>query len=182
VYQQRDASHLRRFIRHVLFLRQRYFVLFDDLQATKPARFTWLYHVLPESPFHLEGASVRYAVGDVNVLATHAAYPQQLEVQDRQGEEAMVNPFTGEDYRAERKPGPLCAHNLWVTNRAPKAEHHFLVVIYPYRAGEPLPRVERLDDWTVRVEGDVVSFRPESARQHAANVVVDAAAVAAGRR
>ncbi|MCM8797015.1 MAG: hypothetical protein NC923_03950 [Candidatus Omnitrophica bacterium] len=33
--------------RHLLFMRHKYFVIFDDLATRQPARFTWLYHVPP---------------------------------------------------------------------------------------------------------------------------------------
>ncbi len=39
-------AHVKKVRRHVVFVRKRYFVMFDDLESEKPARFTWLYHVL----------------------------------------------------------------------------------------------------------------------------------------
>ena len=173
IYRKRAVGHLRRFVRHVLFVKNRYFVVFDDLAASKPATFTWLYHILPEKPFDFDERSftVTYGVGNVRVKLRQIAYPQQLILDDRRGLEAMVNPFTGEDYREYRKPGPLPAHNLWISNKAPAGEFHFLTVVYPYRASEGEPKIRRIDDWTVEVDGDVISFNPQY--KGPADIVVD---------
>ncbi|HIE52294.1 MAG TPA: DUF4962 domain-containing protein [Armatimonadetes bacterium] len=156
VYQKRALGYLRRFLRHVLFLRNRYFIIFDDLETSpdQPATFTWLYHILPEEPFQFDPGTftVNYAVNDVQVKLVHLAQRDQLLLDDRRGLEGMVNPFTGEDYRKWRKEGPLCAHNLWISNRRPASQFHFLAVIYPYRSSGPEPVITRVDDWTVRVE------------------------------
>jgi len=180
VYQQRDCSHLQRFVRHVLFLRNRCFVIFDDLKASRPARFTWLYHILPGAPFALDPATLtaRYQVGDVRVALAHVANRDALELDDRRGLDALVNPFTNEDYREFRKGDLLCAHNLWITNREAQEEFCFLSVIYPVAPGQDDPEIERLDDRTVRVDDDVVSFDPGTAVRYQADFVVDAAAIA----
>ena len=156
VYERRALGHLRRFVRHVLFVRQRYFVIFDDLRASQPSCFTWLYHVLPPKPFSMDQAkgTVHYAVGKVPVTVAHVAHRDHLEWQDRRSLDAMSNPFTGEDYRRWRKKGPLPVHNLWGTNEKPAAQFHFLTVIYPYRPADPKPTIERVDDYTVRVRTD----------------------------
>ena len=63
----------------------------------------------------------------------------------------MRNPFTGEDYRHWRKKGLLPAHALWVTNKTPVSKFHFLAVVHPRRPSEPEPKIERVDDYTVRL-------------------------------
>ena len=174
-YEPQDVSHLRRFIRHVLFLRQKYFVIFDDLETSRPARFTWLYHITPEEPFELDPKTVtaRYGLEDVRVLLTHVANRDNLTVDDRQGLDGLVNPITGEDYRERRVGDFLCAHNLWISNREPQSQFHFLAVIYPYRGSARAPRITPLDDYTVGVDEDVISFDPATAAQHKADIVVD---------
>ena len=138
VYSQQDLSHLRRLIRHVLFVKGKYVVIYDDIETSKPATFTWLYHILPEQPFQFDAAqmTVNYAVGKVKVKVAHTARPDLLALEDLKGIAGMANRFTGEDYRAYVKPGPLPAHNLWVSNKTPMSQFHFLAVIVPYRDGE----------------------------------------------
>jgi len=50
IYSERDLSYLERFIRHVVFVKGKYFVIFDDLACAQPAQYTWLYHILPHDP------------------------------------------------------------------------------------------------------------------------------------
>ena len=158
IYEQQALGHLLRFVRHVLFMRDRYFVVFDDLEtdAASPAQFTWLYHILPDQSlsFSPDDFTIEYAVEDVAVKLVHVAYPDGLELDDRQSLTEMQNPFTGEDYRAYQLDGPECAHNLWITNREPASKFHFLTVIYPYRQTEPEPIIRRIDDVTVEIESE----------------------------
>jgi hypothetical protein len=175
-----------RLIRHVLFVRGKYFVIYDDIETSKAATFTWLYHVLPEQPFQFDAAKVTadYAVGKVKVRVAHTTQPDLLVMEDLTSLDAMTNRFTGEDYRKYVKPGPLPAHNLWVSNRAPKTQFQFLAVIYPYRDSDASPLIESAGDGTVRVtfEGrsDVITFSPDTSR--VADFSVDAAAIKAGSR
>jgi len=168
------VSYLKRFLRHVLFVKNRYFVLFDDLEVDNdhPSKFQWLYHFHPETnlEFNPEKFEFDYQIGQTRVKMVHIAVPEDLTFMDRQGMDGLVNPITGKDYRqgwqevAELKNRtlPLFAHNLWISNRTPVTEHHFLVVIFPYREGEREPAITRLDDLTVRVDSsdisDVISF------------------------
>jgi len=184
LYEQRDLSYLRRANRHVLFVRNRYFVILDDLEADQPARYTWLYHILPDGGLHLDtqSGSFSYQVEDVHVEVTHLLGSGQLDIQDMRGTQGTINPLTGEDYtedrgRARGERGLVAEHNLYFTTRAPAARWRFLCVIVPYpahQAGE-VRRVERLDDLTVRVTAfagtDVISFDPDT--QHPATVRVD---------
>ena len=187
VYERRGLGHLRRALRHVLFMRQRYVVVFDDLRTApdRPSRFTWLYHVLPAKPFHLDPKAGRatYEVNKTPVIVQHVAHRAQLSWQDRRGLDGMVNPLTGEDYRRWRKKGPQPAHNLWVTSAKPASRFHFLAVVYPYRPGRPEPVVEPVDDRTVRVvtdpeTTDVIHFG--SAPPAGATLVVDCETIGQG--
>jgi hypothetical protein len=156
VYEQRALGHLQRFVRHVLFMRDRYVVMFDDLATdeSSPATFTWLYHVLPDQSFAFsqDDFTVSYAVEDVAVELVHVANRGGMTLDDRQNLDEMVNPFTGEDYRPYQQDGPECAHNLWISNDEPASQFHFLAVIYPHRATDPDPVITRIDDFTVEVE------------------------------
>ena len=175
VYRREAVDHLQRFVRHVLFVRGEYFVIYDDLAASRPSKYTWLYHILPEGElsFDPQRFAVDYHVGDVRVRLQHVAQPQELVLDDRRRLDAFVNPMTGEDYRRYRKDDLLCEHNLWVTNKQPARSWTFLAVIYPTPPGGSCPQIERIDDSTVRVGKDVICFDPDNAQADHATLVVD---------
>jgi hypothetical protein len=180
VYEERALPYLERFVRHVLFVGDRYFVIYDDLSCSQPATYTWLYHVLPEKPFSFDKSTftVDYAVGDVKVRLRHLASPEALSLDDRTGTQALVNPFTGEDYRRWQRGNILCGHNLWISNTIPARRWRFMTVIYPAPPGRQIAAIERLDDSTVAVGDDIISFDPNSAYASDASLVVDVAAMA----
>jgi hypothetical protein len=175
VYRKRALPYLDHFIRHILFLRGRYFIVYDDLACSRPATYTWLYHILPQEPFNFDESTFKidYAIGNVKVRLRHLANPESLNLDDRIGMETFVNPFTGEDYSQWRQGEILCAHNLWISNTVPAKQWRFLAVIYPARPGEIMPVIERLDDFTGRVADDVISFSPDSPYAQDADFVVD---------
>jgi hypothetical protein len=179
VYQTRALPYLERFIRHILFVRDRYFLIYDDLSCTKAATFTWLYHIMPDEPFDFDEDTftIDYSVGDVRVRLRHIANPEKLTLDDRRGMDAFVNPVTGEDYSKWRKSDILCAHNLWVSNTAPADQWSFLTVIYPSRPGEAMANIERLDDSAVRVAGDVIAFGSDSRYAKDADFIVNVSAM-----
>ena len=82
-------------------MRGEYFVIYADLRSSQPARYTWLYHILPDDPieFDADAFTVDYQVGDVPVRMQHMYRPGELELDDREGMDGFINPFTGEDYR-----------------------------------------------------------------------------------
>ncbi len=178
VYTRQALPYLRRFVRHILFVRGKYFVIYDDLQCSQPAKYTWLYHIRPEEPFSFDAGrfAVDYAVKDVRVRLQQIFRPGELELDDRRGEDALVNPFTGEDYRPWRKGDILCGHNLWITNVQPAKSWHFLAVVYPEPPGGAIPEIRRVDDNTVRVGADTICFDPASPAAAGADFVVDVAA------
>ena len=116
-------------------------MVFDDLAASRPAKYTWLYHILPEGGLAFDPArfAVDYQVGDVKVRLQHMSQPQGLVLDDRRGLDGLVNPLTAEDYRRYRKDDILCEHNLWVTNQRPAKDWTFLTVVYPIPPGGSLP-------------------------------------------
>jgi hypothetical protein len=149
------------------------------LSCSVAATYTWLYHILPQEPFDFDESTftIEYAVGDVRVRLRHVAHPERLNLDDRIGMEAFVNPVTGEDYRQWRRDDILCAHNLWINNTVPTQNWRFLAVVYPARPGEMIAAIERLDDFTVRVAEDIISFDPNSPYARDANFVVDVSAI-----
>lgn len=178
VYTQRALPYLESYLRHVLFVRNRYFVIFDDLRCSQPATFTWLWHILPDDPlrFDAESFAIDYTVGDVAVRLQQVYRPDALVLDDRQGLDGRVNPITGEDYRPQRQGDIIEGHNLWVSTREPAAEWGFLAVVYPQPPGGAIPEIERLDDRAVRVGDDVICFDPASPAAGEATIVVDPAA------
>jgi len=177
-YTERALPYLDSYVRHVLFVRDRYFVIYDDLRCTQPATFTWLWHILPDDPlaFDRETFAIDYTVGEVPVRLQHIFRPDALVLDDRQGLDGRVNPITGEDYRGQLKGEIIEGHNLWVSTREPAAEWRFLAVIYPQPPGGGIPPIERIDDRTVRVGEDVICFDPTSPAAEDATFVVDPAA------
>jgi hypothetical protein len=188
LYTRRDVGHLTRYNRHVLFVRNRYFVILDDLAASQPTRFSWLYHTLPDSDFDLDATtgSFTYAVEDVRVHVNHLLGEGQIRVRDQAGDDGFVNPLTGENYRDDygRAKPPrkfVAAHNIYITNHEPAEQWRYLSTIVPIPPGsDEQPVVVRLDDLTVRVtflgETDVISFDPGNEE---ADIVVDLPVIAA---
>jgi hypothetical protein len=188
LYKTRDVRHLTRFNRHVLFVRNRYFVMLDDLEASQPTAFTWLYHIRPDGPFSLNAhsGSFTYDLDDLKVDVVHLLGTGQVDVRDMQGAEGLRNPLTGEDYTADwqrrEKDKPFdVAHNLFVTNKEPVKKWRFLTVILPTPPGDGSPHaIERLDDLTLKVtafgQTDIISFDPGT--QTGANILIDLPTVA----
>jgi hypothetical protein len=188
IYKERDAKHLKRFNRHVLFVRNKYFVLLDDLEASQPTAFTWLYHIKPDGPFNLNAhsGSFTYQIDDVKVEVVHLLGAGQLDIHDMQGADGLKNSLTGEDYtedwvrREKDKPFDV-AHNLFITNKEPKKKWRFLTVILPTSPGDSSEqKIERLDDLTLKVTAfghtDIISFDPDT--RYEANITIDLPAIA----
>jgi hypothetical protein len=45
-YKNSPLAGLEKVRRHILFVKNKYFVIYDDLASSKPVTFTWLYHIL----------------------------------------------------------------------------------------------------------------------------------------
>jgi hypothetical protein len=188
IYKTRDVSHLTRFNRHVLFVRNKYFVMLDDLEATKPTQFTWLYHIQPEGPFNLNAhsGSFTYQLDSVKVDVVHLLGTGQLDIHDMQGADGLKNPLTGEDYTSDWKKREgdkpfTVAHSLFLTNKKPQTHWRFLSVILPAPLGTSTqPKIERLDDLTIKVtafgQTDIISFDPNN--KHNATIAIDLPTIA----
>ncbi|MEI6603893.1 MAG: hypothetical protein WCP35_01190 [Verrucomicrobiota bacterium] len=57
-----DLAYVKKVQRHMLFVRKKYFVVYDDLESEKDSKFTWLYHILGPYTFKPESAN-QLAVG-----------------------------------------------------------------------------------------------------------------------
>ncbi|MGI5820225.1 MAG: DUF4962 domain-containing protein [Armatimonadota bacterium] len=174
-YTERALPYLDSYVRHVLYVRDSYFVIFDDLRCSQPATFTWLWHILQDNPlnFDAESFTIDYMAGEVPVRLQHISRPDALELDNRQGLEGRVNPFTGEDWRDQLRGDIIEAHNLWISNTEPSDNWTFLAVIYPQAPGGEIPQIERIDDHTVRVGDDVIAFTEGGAPPAEATVTVD---------
>jgi len=179
-------SGLDRAIRHVLFVRGKYFVIFDDLGMTKgakPVRFSWLYHVRQDVPLEIKEQGdiieLRYAVRNTEVRVVQASGVAELKAANLRGVEAYRNPITGKNWfeavgkgisRSGRRitvKGGVKAqgetmNNVWITSKATKTSRTFLAVVMPWKKGMPEPRFERLSDHRVKVaygdRSDVIGF------------------------
>jgi hypothetical protein len=89
----------------MLFVRNKYFVILDDLEATKPTAFTWLYHIQPEGPLNLDTdtGSFTYQIEDIKVEVAHLLGKGQLSIHNMQGANGLKNPLTDEDYTEDWK-------------------------------------------------------------------------------
>ena len=151
--------NLAYFLRHFLFIRERYFVIFDDIglaSGAPPARFSWLYHIQPDVPVGIEADGFDYSIGDACATVRHVGETGPLTIDNMQGDDWYRNPVTGEDRfpeveaRVTGHPGlrqiwpgcPRVHNNLWVTTE-PTSEARFLAAVIPYRKGETRPRVSR---------------------------------------
>jgi len=173
VYWAGDATNayapeqgLGRFVRHVLFVDDAYFVIFDDLavaEGAPPTTFQWLYHINPPVALQIDQdvASIDYQIGRVLVRVQHLPQMGPLSITNRRGAEGMVNPITGEEVTANdkwaanrediRRPQPLDAHHLWVTHAQPVHAGNFLAVIVPRLAEDAPPVIEAAGERAVRV-------------------------------
>lgn len=183
-YDERDLSYLTQADRHLLFVDGRYFVMLDELDVdenTRPegSRFSWLYHVLQDVPLEWDESSLTftYRVADVTTVV-YIASDAPTDFEDRQREDGLINPLTGEDYNPHVRRielydssyagdyPELVIHNVWITNRVPVHRIRFLSVIYPVNGAGPAPQIERIDELTVRISrgelSQLVTFDPSA--------------------
>ncbi len=172
----KGAPKLERFRRHMLFMRNKYLIIYDDLKTdpTRPSQFSWRYRVLNEGNPNYDASNglLSYKLGDVKVFLKQVAYADSLDYLDLKDKDQFKNPITGMDYlknkwvaldmKEPRYNKNICKDNYWFTTKNPESNFHFLVVIYPVKPGTEDPVITRMDDNTVKVEKDgetdIVSF------------------------
>ncbi len=160
------TPYLIRAIRHVLFVRSRYFVIFDDLAVSSdhsPAQFSWLYHIRQDVPVKINCDGIEYRVGDTCVRVVQLASTADLEIHNMRKLDGYKNLITGEDMShithqalsglnrpfdstGDEKLHQITANNIWMTNGTPVAECTFLAVVLPWRSTEGEPRLEKISD------------------------------------
>lgn len=190
LFGEEGAPKVERFRRHMLFMRDKYLVVFDDLKTAseRPSVFSWRYRVLPECDpeYNPQQGLLSYILNDVKVMVKHVASPELIEFEDLKGLDQFINPVTGNNYLNNNKYTALdmedkryrekvCAHNFWFTSKKAESDFHFLTVIYPVQPGTSEPEISRLDDYTVKIEkngeSDIISFDKNT--KYPATLVVD---------
>ncbi|MCF6268519.1 MAG: heparinase II/III family protein [Melioribacteraceae bacterium] len=190
LFGEKGAPKLERFRRHMLFIRDKYLVVYDDLKTApeRPSRFSWRYRVLPESnaKYNSDDGLLTYTIDDVKVLIKQVAFPESLEFLDMKDLDQYKNPITGNDYmkntiwtaidmKKERYRNKVAQHNFWFTNKEPQSNYHFLTLVYPVKPGTDDPVITRLDNNTVKIEKDgevdIVSFDKDT--EFPATIIID---------
>ncbi len=196
-----DATHayqtvdgLKRWLRHVVFVDERWFVIFDDLAMeadAEPAKFSWLLHIAQNVDLEMSGGDLRWSHDDGVNARVAFAEPEGVDIVDLQGRDGYRNLVTGEDIwetarerlgakGREIREDRLLAHNIWVTNREPAVEHTFLAALTAWPEGAQAPEVGFNGERVVTITGadgeaQTVSFDPSVE----ADITVDIAAVRA---
>lgn len=163
--------------RAVLFAHRRYLVIFDKLQTTTNATFDWLWHIgEPTAVVNTNACSFTYTCtnaynsSNVTVYVQHIVNPSEIGLFYGMGTNySKTNIITGENYLGtDLDFGPYVNSVIWVTNKAPSLNFHFMAIVFPVKWGHPAPTITRLDDNTLTVndnEGtiDTVTVDPNYA-------------------
>jgi len=188
-----SVEGLRRWLRHVVFVDDRWFVIFDDLAmdaTADPAKFSWLLHVDKPVELAMDGGDLRWTMDGVNARVA-LAEPGAVDIVDLQGRDGYRNLITGEDmwdYTLERleakgrgiNEDKMIAHNIWVTNREPAREFTFLAALTAWHEGEGAPEIAFSGDRVVTITGADGDTRTVAFDASAnADIVIDVEAVRA---
>ncbi len=179
----RNAGHLQKMKRHMLMMRDKYFIVFDECEATVPSQFTWVYHIIDPSWTWADTSKPEfmYEVGNVDVYLKQIGNPATLDIDTwLEGEASHTNPITGETFTDLYVADPAtflatAPRKLWISNKTNSTEQTFMTVIYPVKPGDPVPTITRINDLTVEVvcggETDIVTF--DSAMEGLATLYID---------
>jgi hypothetical protein len=191
-YSTHKVPHVSLVERHIVFPRKKYWVIFDRLQTTSNATFTWKWNVLEPTAVvntnTVVGANTNswgfsysctnhYNGSNVFVFVGHVSDPGALSVIHLAGTDyARYNPITGEDYGAtDGDPNPRWNHTIWVSNSTKTTNWHFLSVVFPRRWDMREPEIQGIpgDNSAVRVKlprsfDDTIRFR-----ESGTNVIVE---------
>jgi uncharacterized protein (DUF427 family) len=181
-----EKTGLGKFIRHVVFVDNSYFVVFDELEMADKAKagtFQWLYHIpnYAKVKFDKENFAIDYTIENASVRVQHLANTSDLTFDNFRGDSGYLNRITGNDYRqisdsqqsrVDRKtkynvPEPdvrpaTDAVHLWISHKTPRKKMNFLSVIVPYKKGQSPPAISRVSERAARVkfggEERIISF------------------------
>lgn len=171
------TTNVLRARRHLLFMRGKYFVFYDDLQTQTNSTFAWNFHIRQPSLTHLSPGAFKYTTTNLyigrpsvtnfvaHIASTNLIGYRQLDLGTSGEVETgyytnvvASHPFTG--VMGSRSSDTFRNHALFFTNAAPATNWHFMWVLYPVTNGNPTFTI--LSDNTVAVtngsEGDVISF------------------------
>jgi hypothetical protein len=185
------TSGVKKVRRNILWVRDKYFVVYDDVQNSSNSTFSFPYHILENTltPDFANGAwsytsNIKNFVkstdsgSTVKVLIKNINDPATVTYTDLSGTSVYKNPITGQDYYGVSYDDHIRAHVVWVSNKTQQPSFHFMTVIYPQKPGASAPKIERLDDYTAKVTNDdgsvdVISFNPYTAGTYNATILVD---------
>jgi hypothetical protein len=184
--------------RHVLFVRSKYWVIYDEFGTTAPATFAFRWHIPwafryaapdtalpgetvftgnrigtnslalnytgltyiagnyadyavpnpPRVPVHMHFVNAPANIGVFVATGTNGLSLGRTGVMGTANTNSTLNPFINRTYTTLN---PDRAAGLWVTNRVPVTNWHFMTVIVPQKPGQPPPSITSLDDRTVVV-------------------------------
>jgi len=102
LFGEKGAPKLDRFRRHMLFMRDKYLVVYDDLKSApdRSSLFSWRYRILPETnaSYDAKEGLLSYSLNDVKVFVKHIAFPESIGFTDMNDMDQFKNPVTGNDY------------------------------------------------------------------------------------
>ncbi len=211
-----QASNARPYIssikRSILFPHNKYFVIYDELQTTRPAQFQWKWNAFPTNCTAIDAnLAFNYTMTNnwpgrpnVTTYVKHIVSPNLMGVTQMVNKVnvvgtnefcyAKMNPFTGEKYNYTNDwigvgndyQDYYWANTFWIYNKTPTTNWHFLSVVYPVKSGETAPTITRLDDYTVRVQkgvdDDIITFNTNSAYADQATLIVAVPGIAVTTR
>jgi len=160
-YSSNTVPYVSNVQRHVVFPHKKYLVIYDQMQTTANSTFQWLWHVAePTAVVNTNGCSFTYTCtnhynsSNVTVYVQHIVDPSLMSLKNIAGTKlSKFNPFTGENYFGlDNDTGPYYNSTVWIYNRTPTTNWHFLSVVFPVKWGQPAPTITRINDYTVRVQ------------------------------
>lgn len=130
--------------RHVFYLRPDVFLVCDDLEAPAAAEYTWCLHAEREMELRLDRRQIVVARGEAKCLVTFL------------GQDGLD--FRQDDLFTPPPPGDRAKEwHAYATTTAKRVVQRFAVLVQPYRADAPEPRVDvtRQDEaaWSVGTDG-----------------------------
>jgi len=178
------GDKLKRFHRHVVHVRPGVFVMFDDLEAAKPATFQWLLHAYEKIGVE-EPTRTLHVLRDPAAMEVRFLLPSALSFSQTDRYEPEVERI--------RHPDAKNTWHLTAGTTQPSATMQFVTVLMPYRIGNEasLPRAELVrGDSAIAVKltapdgsQDIVAFRTGAAKTAAcAGLRSDARVFARGVR